>query len=371
MMTFRPIPDLVAAAFPADPAERAMRGFALATLGPAALIAVGAVAGGWLAWAALVSMTVVVAVLDRIIARAAPLIPGMQEFPAADLLSRLLAAAHLALLPVVLWAVAGDSGLGTAERVGLLLGAGLWFGQISNANAHELIHRRDRARARVGAALYVTLLFGHHASAHRLVHHRHVATEDDPNTARRGEAFWSFLPRAWAGSFAAGRDYETLLRERARADQWMTPRLHPYTIYLAGSAAAATLVTAALGLAGLAAYLLLCGFAQMQLLLSDYVQHYGLERARLPGGRHAPPGPRHSWNAAHRASGAMLLNAPRHSAHHAHPARAFPALDLPDDAPRLPSSLPVMAAAALVPPLWFRIMDPRLDRMRDAGPTAR
>ena len=32
-------------------------------------------------------------------------------------------------------------------------------------------------------------------------------------------------------------------------------------------------------------------------------------------------------------------------------------------APMLPHSLPVMATIALVPPLWFRLMNPRLDAL--------
>jgi alkane 1-monooxygenase len=100
----------------------------------------------------------------------------------------------------------------------------------------------------------------------------------------------------------------------------------------------------------------------VQLLMSDYVQHYGLIRAPGPQGRPVPVGPRHSWNSPHQISSALMLNAPRHSDHHGHPARPFPELALPpaDDAPRLPRSLPVMACVALVPPLWRRVMHPRL-----------
>jgi alkane 1-monooxygenase len=56
----------------------------------------------------------------------------------------------------------------------------------------------------------------------------------------------------------------------------------------------------------------------------------------------------------------MMLNAPRNSDHHAHPARPYPALRLPPGAPMLPCSVPVMGALALWPPVWRRVMDPRL-----------
>ena len=104
-----------------------------------------------------------------------------------------------------------------------------------------------------------------------------------------------------------------------------------------------------------------------QLLLSDYVQHYGLRRRVLADGRLEPVGPRHSWNAPHWFSGAMMLNAPRHSDHHAHPARPYPALRLPgaEEAPMLPRALPVCCTIALCPPLWRRMMAPHLARWSD------
>ena len=109
------------------------------------------------------------------------------------------------------------------------------------------------------------------------------------------------------------------------------------------------------------AHIALAGFAQSQLLLSDYVQHYGLSRKVGPDGRPEPVGPAHSWNAPHWMTGHMMLNAPRHSDHHAHPSRPYPALALaaPGAVPTLPRSLPAMACLALVPPLWRRVMDPR------------
>ena len=103
-------------------------------------------------------------------------------------------------------------------------------------------------------------------------------------------------------------------------------------------------------------------YAQLQILMSDYVQHYGLRRGELADGRLEPVGPQHSWNAPQVFSSALTLNAPRHSDHHVTPSRIFPALQLdPQAMPYLPRSLPVMAALALVPPVWFRVMNPRCD----------
>ncbi|MGQ0566144.1 MAG: alkane 1-monooxygenase [Gemmobacter sp.] len=331
--------------------------FAVAALAPLPLIGLGLLGGGWVV-VGLIYMTVFTAILDQAIAWAAPDAPEGAEFPAADALLVALGLAHLAAMPVAVWAIAGDSGLGRWERIALFAGFGLWLGQVSNPAAHELIHRGHRGLFRLGAAVYATLLFGHHASAHRLVHHRHAASRQDPNTARRGEGFYRFFLRAWVGSFRAGWLAE---RDRHRG-------LHPYAGYLAGSTLGLSAGGLVAGWAGVAVWALLALHAQSQLLLSDYVQHYGLMRARLPDGRLEPVGDRHSWNAPHWFSAALMLNAPRHSDHHAHPARPYPALRLPaaDRAPRLPYALPVCCLIALAPPLWRRMIHPHLAPWRAA-----
>jgi alkane 1-monooxygenase len=144
--------------------------------------------------------------------------------------------------------------------------------------------------------------------------------------------------------------------------------MHPYAAYLAGSAVALVLATLIAGLPGLLVWTALALHAQSQILLSDYVQHYGLTRARRPDGKLEPIGPAHSWNTAHWFSSAMMLNAPRHSDHHVHPSRPFPALSLPDEAPRLPWPLPFACALALSPRLWRRAIAPHLSRWRDSRP---
>jgi alkane 1-monooxygenase len=83
----------------------------------------------------------------------------------------------------------------------------------------------------------------------------------------------------------------------------------------------------------------------------------------LADGSYAPLTNRHSWNSPHWFSSLMMVNASRHSDHHAHPGRVYPALQLTDDMPRLPYSLPAMGIVALIPPLWFKLMDKRVDKV--------
>jgi alkane 1-monooxygenase len=331
--------------------------FAAASLSPALFLVIGGIFGGIWAGLGFLWITVFLFIADRLARRMDKVIATMADDIWFRRLGLVLGVLHFPLLIFAVYALSGGTGLGFWSWLLCFLGLGLWFGQVANATAHELIHRPDRGAFRLGGWVYISLLFGHHTSAHRLVHHQFVATSDDPSTAQAGESFYDFALRAWPGAFLAGYEMETARRGATKGRS-----LHPYTVYLAGAAACILIIAAAFGFMGVCVYLLLVAHAQAQLLLSDYVQHYGLERRQTGQDSHEPFGPAHSWDAPDVFSGLMMLNAPRHADHHLHPARPYPELVLSPDgkAPLLPYSLPVMATLALVPHLWRRVMDPRL-----------
>jgi alkane 1-monooxygenase len=107
--------------------------------------------------------------------------------------------------------------------------------------------------------------------------------------------------------------------------------------------------------------------AIFQLELVNYVEHYGLTRKHLGDGKYEHVLPRHSWNAAYKASNWLLINLQRHSDHHYKPDRRFPLLQTYDDtdAPQLPYGYPLMTMVALFPRVWRRIMNPRVLAWRE------
>ncbi|QPM89035.1 alkane 1-monooxygenase [Pseudooceanicola algae] len=341
-----------------------MTRFVLATCLPLPLLLAALVLGGVWGWIALAWLTLGVALMDRLLPEEWDNADPGQDFTAGSALSVGLALAHIGLVLLAIALLCGPRGVAGWSVLPCLLALATWTGQVTHPNAHELIHRPRRALRCLGRLLYGTMLFGHHASSHPKVHHIHVATPDDPNTARRGEGYWRYFPRAWIGSFRAGLAAERRDLTRAGRARWRTP-------YLGDLAVALTLCLLALlsgGATGLLLYLGLCLLFQNQVLLSDYVQHYGLERRQLATGRYEPTGLRHSWNAPQAASQAMMLNAPRHSDHHLHAQRLYPGLQLARETmPILPRSLPVMATLALWPGGWRRVMDPHLADWRRAG----
>lgn len=332
----------------------------LAVTLPPVILLFAAPAWPWLAWLSLAWTTLLAAGLDEALSLGAAAGRTSRGADVVALILGFLALGVVAL--VVLTASAPETARGAA--VGIFLAGAAWAGQTGNAVAHELIHRPPPLRW-LGVAFYSTVFFGHHATAHPAVHHRHVATPADPNTARPGESFYRFARRAYAGSCRAAWAVE---RERLRRRGH--PAFHvsnPFWIYVGAPVVLLAFFLQMGGITAVAAHLLFGATVTAQLLQTDYVQHYGLRRRVLADGRTEPVAARHSWNAPHWFSRLLTLSAPLHSDHHLHPGRPFPELGLPAGAPRLPHPLPVMAAIALWPRAWRRLMDPRVARVdRDA-----
>ncbi|WP_367181384.1 alkane 1-monooxygenase [uncultured Roseovarius sp.] len=328
--------------------------FALATLSPTALIFAAVLWGGYWAWLAAGFVTILAFSLDRLAPEEIENADPSAEFPGNNRLLIVLGIVHLALLPACVWAVGGSSALSMTERGLIAVAVSMFFGQISHPVAHELIHKSGRALRLLGQLVYTSMLFGHHASAHLRVHHVNVGSSADPNSAPLGQGFYGFALRAWSAGFIAGLRAENHLRKGQAI--WR----HPYILYVSGASTILIGAFLLFGIPGLSALVMINLYAQLQILMSDYVQHYGLRRHQLANGKLEPVGPQHSWNAPHWFTSAMTLNAPRHSDHHTTPSRPYPALQLDEEKmPCLPFSLPVMAGIALVPPIWRRVMDPR------------
>ncbi|MGB3246936.1 MAG: alkane 1-monooxygenase [Sulfitobacter sp.] len=254
--------------------------------------------------------------------------------------------------------------LGTWERIGVFFGVGVITGTIGINYAHELMHQKARLERWWADILLAMVLYSHFRSEHLLVHHRYVATPRDPVTARYNEGFHRFYPRVLVQCLKSAFHAEAQML--ARKDLHWSDRSNPFFRYWALQGGFLLLAFLLGGWSGVGLFLLQAGVAIWQLELVNYIEHYGLTRKHLGDGRYEHVQPRHSWNASHRASNWLLINLQRHSDHHYKPDRRFPVLQTygPSEAPQLPFGYPVMTMAAMVPPLWRRVMNPRVRRWR-------
>lgn len=263
-----------------------------------------------------------------------------------------------------LWLVVHVFPMTGAELFFFFFGIGVMTGTIGINYSHELMHQTSRLERWWADILLAMVLYSHFRSEHLLVHHRYVGTPRDPVTARYNEGFWRFFPRVLWQCFRSALGAERV--QLARRELGFMHPINPFWRYWAlqlGFLALAYLIAGWLGIVLFAWQALVAIF---QLELVNYVEHYGLTRKHLGGGKYEHVQPRHSWNAAQKASNWLLINLQRHSDHHYKPARRFPLLQTYDDneAPQLPRGYPLMTVAAVIPPLWRRVMNPRVRAWR-------
>jgi alkane 1-monooxygenase len=250
-----------------------------------------------------------------------------------------------------------SGGLSVAESIGLAFTMGV-VGGIGINTAHELGHKRASSERWLSRVALAQSGYGHFFIEHNRGHHVRVATPEDPASARLGESFWAFLPRTVAGSLRSAWGLEGARLDRLGKSHWS-----PSNDVLSAWAMTVGLFAALAVAFGpvVLPYLLIqavIGFSLLEVV--NYLEHYGLRRQKREDGRYERCRPEHSWNSNNVASNVLLYHLQRHSDHHANPTRRYQALRHVDEAPQLPTGYAGMIVLACFPPLWRRVMDPRL-----------
>ena len=245
-----------------------------------------------------------------------------------------------------------STGLSYFYIIPLVITVGFIFGMGGTNVAHELVHRTwSRGWVWVGRLLLTFTSDTSFEIEHVWGHHRHVATTRDPATSRRGENFYRFFVRSLlVGNLSAYvLEAERLKKKRRKFysldNQFFVGWFLTLSIYAFFFAVA--------GIPGLLLFGV-CSLGGKTLLeLINYIEHYGL--VRQPDSKVEP---RHSWNCNQKISLYHLYNLPRHSHHHAAGHIPFWRLKADTAAPLLPYGYLTMISIALVPPLFFRLMNP-------------
>lgn len=236
------------------------------------------------------------------------------------------------------------------------------FGIVSGINAinvaHELIHKKSRWQNWLGGVLLSSVGYSGFKVEHVRGHHVWVSTPKDPSSAKPDQSLFHFLPRSiWHNTQNAWR------LEARRLERFNIPVIHWRNEMLWWAAITLGFAASAWALFGFTGLLIWFGqgfMAIVSLEIINYVEHYGLRRQQLPSGRYERPSPKDSWNSDFWLSNQILLHLQRHSDHHANPRVAYQNLKSHAEAPQLPAGYATMFLLALVPPLWFRVMNPKL-----------
>lgn len=243
----------------------------------------------------------------------------------------------------------------TYEMIGLVFSLGIVAGSNGINVAHELGHRQETWERFLGKLLLLPSLYMHFYIEHNYNHHLKAATPEDPASARYNENLYAFWLRSVTTQYtsswkiqnrlnkAAGRSFLSLKNDMF----WYTIVQISYLLFTGFIFSWSTMFIA-LGIA-------FVGFSLLEII--NYLEHYGLRRAKKKSGRYELVREIHSWNSNHALGRILLYELTRHSDHHYRANKKYQLLDYHDVSPQLPYGYPTMMVIATIPPLWFSIVN--------------
>ena len=261
-----------------------------------------------------------------------------------------------------------DPTLGAWEIAGRIFVMGLLCGTFGINVGHELGHRSNQFEQTLAKLLLLSSLYLHFFIEHNKGHHKRVSTPEDPSSARYGEMVYTFYFRTVILSWLSA--WEIAAKDRRKKGQsafhWQNEMLQ-YQLIQLGFIAIVYLLFGALPLLYFLAAATI-GFLLLETV--NYIEHYGLQRRKTGPSSYERPLPIHSWNSNHVLGRIVLFELSRHSDHHYLASRKYQVLRHFEEAPQMPTGYPGMMILALLPPLWFRVMNKKIRELREKAAAA-
>ena len=277
-----------------------------------------------------------------------------------DILIYSMVLLQFTILGLYLWTITTKP-LQIYEFVGITLAMGLACGALGINVAHELGHRTKKYEQFMAKILLMTTSYMHFFIEHNRGHHKNVSTPLDPATSRLNQTFYAFWFRSVIGSWIDAWKLEAYRLKKTKQNFW-----NPLHNEMLRFQIIQFLFTVAIylffGWMGVFGFIIssIIGFSLLEVV--NYIEHYGLMRKQLPNGAYEKVKPHHSWNSGHELGRIFLFELTRHSDHHFNPSRKYQILRHFENAPQMPSGYLAMIPLALVPPLWFKIMNPLVEK---------
>lgn len=246
------------------------------------------------------------------------------------------------------------------EIVGFIFSLGIVAGSNGINVAHELGHRQDTWERFLGKALLLPSHYMHFYVEHNYGHHLKAATPEDPATARYNETLYAFWWRSVTSQYTSAWSIQKRLNKSnntpllgLKNDMFWYTVLQVSYILLVGLLFSWPTALAAIAIG-------VVGFTLLEII--NYLEHYGLRRVKKKSGRYEVVREIHSWNSNHALGRILLYELTRHSDHHYRASKKYQVLDYHPESPQLPYGYPTMMVIALVPPLWFGIVNKHVPR---------
>jgi len=247
----------------------------------------------------------------------------------------------------------------TLQLIGMVASTGLCSAVLGINVAHELGHRTNKTERLLAKMLLLSSLYMHFYVEHNRGHHKHVSTVHDPASAAMGTGVYVFLWKTLTGSYMSAWkiQLELLNKEHASFFSFGNQMLVFQFIQLAFLAG----IFSVAGGFALLMFLATAFFGIIVLEIINYIEHYGLRRKEISHGVYESVKLKHSWNSSHQLGRIMLFELTRHADHHYKASRKYQVLKHWDQSPQLPTGYPGMMLLSLIPPLWFYVMNKRVE----------
>lgn len=242
------------------------------------------------------------------------------------------------------------------ETLGLFMNVGIVMATTGINVAHEIGHRKGKLNKICAALLLIPSLYGHFTLEHNYGHHKWVATPEDPVSAELNQNLYAFIYSAVIGVFKNSWRISFRMQEKKGLSLW-----HFSNELIWISLAQIFLFSLIFYFGNFFSLIFFIGAAifSFSLLESiDYIEHYGLRRKLLSSGKYEIVNEKHSWNSEHEIGRIFLYELTRHTDHHISSIRKYQNLRNLRNSPQLPFGYPSAILVALLPPLWFSIMNP-------------
>lgn len=254
-----------------------------------------------------------------------------------------------------------ESNLSTADLIGRTIGMGLMCGILGINIGHELGHRNNRFDEFLGEILLLSSLNTHFLPYHNAGHHFNVATPNDAATARYNEPVYTFFIRSHFSSYKQAWQLENKrLKLSDRSWFHIQNRMLIYTIL---NIVLLSSIFYFYGQFVLICFIIASVIGILLLESVNYIEHYGLLRRQQESGRYEKVKRIHSWNSDHVIGKLMLFNLSRHSDHHYNGSKHYQILKSVPESPQMPTGYPGMVILALIPPLWFLLMNKKIQEL--------
>ena len=245
------------------------------------------------------------------------------------------------------------------EIIGIIASTSIMMATNGINVAHELGHRKSFFSRTCSKLLLMPSQYMHFYIEHNFGHHVNVGTAEDPATAKYKQSLYSFWITSVIGQYIGAWKLQLKLLKISKYKFFSIK--NDMMFYVIFQLMFIYLIYFNYGITVTIYSLIISIISFLFLETINYIEHYGLSRKKDKNGRYERVKTIHSWNSNHVVGRLVLYELTRHSDHHFISSKKYQVLESIDESPQLPYGYPTSILLSMVPPLWFKIMNPRVE----------